>query len=247
MKAYLINLPKAVERLEHAKQSLKKADIELIRVDAVMGKELTLPHPDYSESSYRYRHGKRTNLSELGCYFSHIKAMKMFLESQDEFALILEDDICFEADLKQVITEAIKQSDKWDLLRLSGLHRGTPVTVGVLDQTYRLAINLTRQTGSGAYVVNRKGAEQMVKHLVPMKLPYDHAYDKEWLYGYKALSVTPYPTNQQAGFESQINAARSYKLPGYKRHWSVLPYRAWTELSRLLYRSLRMVTLKVLG
>lgn len=221
--------------------------MDMIVIDGVQGKTLKLPHIDYSEKEYRARHGKKTNLSELGCYFSHIKALKVFLESDDDHALILEDDVSFLASIVPLLDAAVRHQGMWDILRLSGLHRGTPVKIADLGQGFRLCCNLSRQTGSGAYVVNRKAAARMLKHLVPMKLPYDHAFDREWTFGAKAMCIIPFPVNQKNNFKSQISTHKGYKLSFFRRYLTVFPYRFYNECSRGISRSYFIFHAKKIG
>ncbi|WP_372808411.1 glycosyltransferase family 25 protein [Pontiella sp.] len=245
MNAYVINLPDAAERREHVQTKLAAEGIDMVLVEAVLGRALELPHPDYDETAYRLRHGKRTNLSELGCYFSHIKALGMFLESGHEHALILEDDVDWSVDLRGVLDAALAHAQRFDLLRLEGTHSGSPVKVADMQNGFSLCCNLSRYTGSGAYLVNRKAAAAMVDQLRPMRLPYDHAFDREWTFGITALSLRPAPIHQRKDFGSQIvgqTSYKSFKLP--LRYFTVLPYRAFNELSRFVCRSLTLLKQK---
>jgi glycosyl transferase family 25 len=240
MKAYLINLGRAQHRLETSRQTLERAGIEMVRVEAIDGLTLEKPYKDYSRVLYRLFHGKKTIPSELGCYFSHLKAMRQFLESEDDYALILEDDIGAGADSKVIIKAAMKYGKFWDILRLSGLRNGHPWKIAELKEGCHLCVNMTRQTGAGAYVVNRKAAARILRMMKTMKVPYDHAFDREWFYGLKALCVSPFPFDQRA-FEhgSQIDASKLYsnpKYPAWQRYWSVFPYRFVNELSRFIFR-----------
>ena len=76
MIAYLINLKRANDRLISAKEVFDKVGINFNLEIAVDGKELSLPHKNYSELKYNLLHGKKTNLGELGCYFSHLNVLK---------------------------------------------------------------------------------------------------------------------------------------------------------------------------
>lgn len=237
MNAYIINMPDALERRQHLEKIFAPLDINAIFIEAIVGKEIELPDPRYSEGCYRKAHGKRTNPGELGCYFSHIKALEVFLDSEDNHAIICEDDIEFEDLFQDVIKEALEHEKRFDLLRISGLHRGSPVKIVSLKNGYSLSCCLTRQAGSGAYLVNRKAACKMIKALLPMWLPYDHAFDREWLWGVKSMCIDPMPVQQNIGFESQIDAPQSYKLPAFQRYITVFPYRAYNEISRIIARS----------
>jgi glycosyl transferase family 25 len=170
-----------------------------------------------------------------------VRGIPSFLKSKDDYALIMEDDVSFGADLEQVLDQALMYHTRFDLLRLSGLHKGTPVKIFELNENYNLACNYSRQTGSGAYLVNRHAATKMLKCLSPMWLPYDHAFDREWCWGVKSMCIDPMPVSQNRGFKSQIDASKSYKLPFIKRYTTVFPYRAWNEISRVVFRSIQIV------
>ncbi len=233
---YIINMKDAKDRKEHMKHALEEAQLEYEFIDAVVGKELTLPHKDYNERRYRLAHGKYTSMGELGCYFSHIKALKVFLKSSKEYALILEDDIEFPKQIADILTKALSHSHRFDLLKLCDFHKGIRYNIVSIDEKYSLACSLTRQTGSGGYLVNKKAAVQMLDKLLPMWLPFDHAFDKEWIFGVKTLCINPTPIRQPDIFETQIDVCKSKKLPYIKRYSTVFPYRAYNETIRLFYR-----------
>ncbi len=95
MKSYLINLATRQDRLELATLSIKQLGLELVRIEAVLGRELEYPHPQFDESGYTIRQGRRRVDAEVGCYLSHLQAMETFLDSGDEFGIIVEDDVAF--------------------------------------------------------------------------------------------------------------------------------------------------------
>lgn len=245
MKAYIINMPKATSRRLHMESLFENLAISPVFVEAIVGKNLNLPHKDFNEKRHLLAHGKRPNLSELGCYFSHLKAIEQFLDDRDDHALILEDDLIFDAPIESLIQESLKHKDRFDLLRLSGLHHGHSVNMISLSEKFSLACNLTRQTGAGAYLINRHAAKQFLKKLKPMWLPYDHAFDREWVLGLDTMSINPMPILQNVTTESQINATNDYKLPRVKRI-SVFFFRFYNEISRAVFRTVRIIKLKVL-
>ncbi|MHB8882226.1 MAG: glycosyltransferase family 25 protein [Thermodesulfovibrionales bacterium] len=245
MKAFLINLERAKERLLSAQRSLEGAGFSVVRVDAVDGAAIVLPAEDYSERSLRFLHGKRPNPSEIGCYLSHLKAIGLFMESGDDYGLIAEDDITVAEPCRELIEKSIGFCEHWDMLRLSGLHHGTPLRCFPLSGSYFLGICLTRQTGAGAYVINRKAARNLLRQLKVMRLPFDHAFDREWLCDFKTMVLVPLPVSQQAaGFPSQIAHNESYKYASFMRYWTVFPFRAYNECSRVIYRIMRYITIR---
>lgn len=241
---YLINLPNAQDRLRHAESELSKLQIPYTVVKAIRGSELDYPHPQFSETTYKLMQGRRRIDAEVGCYLSHMKAIQLFLDSDHDYGLMLEDDIRFEASAKEVITSAL-QAASFDMLRLSTVNTGRWTKTVQLSAKHFLGVAYTREKGAGAYLINRKAAKKMLHKYLPMKLPYDHRFDLEWLDRYRTLGITP-ALVQQNGFDSQIqHNIRSYYLPAYIRYWTVFPCRLFWEFSRIIFRSYSHLRLKI--
>lgn len=233
---YLINMDGAEDRMEVMNRETAAAGIVAERVSAVIGRNLNFPIPDFSELSYKLLHGRRMKYGEVGCYLSHVECARRFLASDAELCLILEDDVSFEPDFLETIDAAAKNADAWDILRLTTVSSGRKFPYRTLTDRRSLAIALTREKGSGAYMINRKAARWIEKDLVPMRLAYDIAFDLEYLSGLKGAFISPLVASQDADFESQIQGdMNSHKLPRW-RYLTVLPYRAYLEVSRVLAR-----------
>lgn len=237
---YLINLDRAPQRLAKMDQRLKDIRLPYTRIEATDGRALQFPHPMFSDLSYRFLHGRRRAPAEVGCYYSHITALKRFLESGAEHALILEDDVTFASDFVSVTNAAIARKSEWDILRLSTVNSGRAIPYNRLLGNYCFAIALTREKGAGAYMVNRRAAAWLVRQL-PMRLAYDIMFDLEYFAGLRAVFVKPLPCSQLTGEVTQIqNQGPDFKLPKW-RYFTVFPYRAFLEISRVSLRSLKLL------
>ena len=232
---FVINLASATARWDAVAGRLAAAGMTGTRIEAVNGRALRLPIPEFDETRHRLCTGRRPILPEIGCYLSHLAAMDAFLATADTHGLILEDDARFDATLPGVVASALEWADAWDILRLSTVGRDRVCRIVPLDGGRHLGVNLTRTKGSAAYMLNRRAAETLRRRLVPMCLAYDIAYDLEYLLGLQALAVSPYPVRQD-GEPSQIqsNVARA-KLPA-TRYLSVFPFRAAVETARVVMR-----------
>ena len=238
---FLINMDGASERLAAMEHKLARANLPFRRITGVDGRALTYPIPEFCERSYRLLHGRRTSPAEIGCYLSHVAAARAFLQGDADLALILEDDVSFEPDFLDTLDRAAMQRDLWNLLRLTTVNRGRRFPVRDLGNGRLLALTLTREKGAGAYVIDRRAAEWIVNDLIPMRLAFDIAFDLEYLAGLRACFVHPLPASQASDHPTQIQDKRlAYKLPRW-RYATVLPYRAWLELSRVACRGVRLV------
>jgi glycosyl transferase, family 25 len=235
--AYIINMDSAVERWHHVAEAFACTGISFERISGVNGREIHYPIPEFDEALYRTRHGKRPNPGQIGCYLSHIKALRAFVDSHHDFGVICEDDITPVRELRRLLDEAIIYRDVWDILRLSGFHNSHPRCFAELIDGYSLAVNFTRLCGTGAYMVGREAATILIDRLLPMSLPIDHALDREWAYGLRSASIFPLPVDQvEHEFQSQTIPSDREKLPAWQRYWTVFPYRAGNDISRYFER-----------
>ncbi|MEA3186445.1 MAG: glycosyl transferase, family 25 [Chthoniobacter sp.] len=248
MKAFVINLDRAPERWAHIEQSFAGTAFQLCRVPAVDGNGITLPTRDFSERGFRRLHGRGTNPFEIACYWSHVKAMAAFLQTTDEHAMICEDDIVPEPKLDEVVKAALRHARFWNVLRLSGLSAGKPWMLTRLHDEFSLCLHTQRLKGAGAYIVDRRAAQAFVNGLLPMKLPFDHAMDREWVFGLTAAAVTPFPISQtERKFRSSIQSSSQPHLSPLLRLFATYPYQVANEVSRWCVRHLQLAHFKLRG
>jgi glycosyl transferase family 25 len=212
--------------------------IRLVRVPAVDGASMQTQSDGFDPAGYRRLHGREINLFEVACYFSHIKALRAFLDNgDDDAALILEDDVTPLPSMDAAIQDALRYLPTWSIIRLSGLSDGSPLRVEPLSGAHALCINLGRLKGAGAYMITRAAARQMVDHLLPVTLPYDHAMDREWLWNLKAACILPFPISQTGAlFRSSIQHNSKPKLGNAIRFCGTYPYQAFNEVNRFFFR-----------
>ena len=244
LKTFVINLDRAEDRWVSMAGKLSHLGIAYERIPAVDGRLLRFPVREYSEFGYRLLHGKRTNPAEVGCYLSHLECARRLLETDAAHALILEDDLHFPEDFCEILAAALDACQTWDILRLSTVNKGRKFAFRRITEKRALAIALTREKGSGAYVINRRAARWLVDAHIPIRLPYDIAYDLEFLAGLRAVFVTPVPVSQESYFPTQIQQGRKhYRISSWLRT-TVYVYRAWLELCRFNCRLFRLLEAK---
>jgi len=232
---WVINLDRAPERLARIRAQLERLGLPWTRLPAVDAQALTpAQRAALDEPAYRRRHGKTPAPGELGCYLSHVEAMRRFLASEAEFALVLEDDVLLHEALPAVLAGLVAQRARWDVAKLSAVHSGTPMPYLEVAPGHHLAVMLTRCTGSSAYLLNRRAAERYAAGLLPMRLPYDHVYDQGWRFGLKFRLVTPTPCGHDEEIASTIVAPARRKF-----HWTrrlpAYAYRLGNEARRVVY------------
>ncbi|MDR1382314.1 MAG: glycosyltransferase family 25 protein [Planctomycetaceae bacterium] len=228
---YILNLDRSPDRWLRCQREYGNLGLNVIRVDAVDGKQIILPHKEYSKWGFRLRCGYDAFPEEIGCFFSHVKALRLFLESDREHAVICEDDTTPLPDLAEVVDEACRYRKYWDLLRLNGIKEPKQYKIVQLNQKYQLCIPFNHYLGSGAYMLNRKAAKKLLQHALPMRVPFDHVLGLNWTMGFSIASVKPYPIQlNDCSVVSTIRLKPFPKLTWQKFH--VNPYRVTIRMGR---------------
>ena len=215
-------------------------------MSAIDAATLELPHAQYSERLYRWFHGRTPNVRELACYLSHLKAMKTFLATDEEHALIGEDDLVLRPDFDAAIEAAMQYARSWNILRVTGLSHGHPWPLVRLCGAYSLCVSLGRLKGAGAYVIDRVAASAFLARLLPMRLPFDHAFDREWVMGLRAACISPFPASQsESDFLSSVQPGIYPKLSRTQRIFATYPYQACNEITRWFFRGAAYLRFKL--
>lgn len=211
---YLINLDKATDRLHNVMKNLHELEFPIHRVVAIDGNSLSDDYISSITDEFTYLKFFRMlpENGTIGCSLSHLKAWKEFLKSDDEFALICEDDITFNAqELMSTINQLIIQKDVWDIVNFETLHSGFPQEIAKLSNNKSLVIYLTNITHAGCYLINRKTAYRLIEKFYPIKVPVDHYFTASWEFGITFLGIEPRIV-KQVGEKSQIKVGKVKKI-----------------------------------
>ena len=169
-----------------------KNAINVIRVDGVDGRTLSMPLP-----AERYKPIRRGGLrrGEIGCYLAHVRAWKRLLELPPEVdkALIVEDDCIMpwtDPTKRDEIDAALRQADdfKWDLCfvgrnpMLCQERRQIRTNLAVPGMTW----------GLFAYILSKDGARKLLEHAFPIRAPAD-IYVSTATFLPRKIAITPIP------------------------------------------------------
>lgn len=243
---YVINLARSRDRWDRLKSNADELSIELRRVEAVEGKLLSSDElADFDDAGFRRLHGKIAMPAEIGCYFSHIRALEIIADAPEPFAVIVEDDVV----LSPAFTAAVNQLTHilgWDVIKLVN-HRLSAFRPFLrVNDEISVGRSLHGPMGSAAaYLVTKQAARRLSKSIRAMRLPYDVELERGWSGGYQ-IFTTNVPLVSFFATESTIAQGRSAyaerRLAIYKRI-STLVFRATDYIRRIAY-ALRKKRLK---
>lgn len=242
IKTYVINLPGDTDRrINIAKELSKISCLDPEFVDAIDGRELGKEKLsklfDFKKSkSYQ---SNNLALGEIGCTLSHYECYKRVIASDQEFALIAEDDIGFRGeesfdDLLNKITGFVRRKEPVVLQLFSFfdyLGKGLP-----LNDTYKI-YKTYKSASTTIYLINREAARMIVSE----GLPYWVADDWSLFRRKGVCTMALYPSfvyHKDDAFESSIGwndrKKRKVRIP---RSW--LEFRVFTdECIRFLFKKM---------
>lgn len=164
---YLINLPRASDRLEHFREQLEASDLPsrgVIRFDAVDGASLDIRAMttdrayreirDAETTGFRRKHYQLSR-GGVGCYVSHVKVWESVLKGDKEAALIFEDDTTIHRDTRRIL-HGLDLPEDLDVLLL-----GCSCLDCSADKPLRRVHHFF---GTHAYVITRRGCRKILEH-----------------------------------------------------------------------------------
>ena len=187
LRTYIINLERSTLRKQYMQELLEPYTfLDVVFIKAIDGRLLSEEERkvrfNYAGSNDLY--GREMNAGEVGCALSHRKAYKEFIDSNEPYALFLEDDISILRDLNQLDLSAIDsvlQVFQPKALMLSG------------DYSYykkKPIVRLYSAVGAYAYILNRAAARRILSLDPPCCVADDWMFYKRK--GIRLYAVCPY-------------------------------------------------------
>lgn len=186
---FLINLDDSPDRLAAAREQLARHDVTAQRISGYNGRKLDPSTvPEYDEAATLRYMGRALNGGEIGCYFSHIRALHAFLDSGAPYGLVLEDDMLPKADAF-ALTQALidwqteRGAPDWYAANIGADRMKIMSKVAILEQDDN---STTVYRGhyfpmlATALLWTRAGAQAFVDSYLPMDCPLDNA-TRRWL------------------------------------------------------------------
>lgn len=206
IKTYVINLKRSADRREYMlKETARYGCMDVELVEAVDGHRLLPEETErrFDVKRFTYRYNRYPFPGEVGCTLSHQECYRRLLNSDEEVALILEDDIVF---LQPELVDAV-MAECCGMLKKkkSGvfIYSSLPVSstrgrnMGNGYRIHRVWFGL----GSYAYLIHRTVAEKLLANL-PSSLADDYQYMN--LKGIKVYGLFPlFSTGDSMGTDIQ--------------------------------------------
>lgn len=163
-----INLRSATERRAAVEAQAQRLGIEVQFIDAVVGKELPADVPAYNKLGRAKIYTYDLSPNEIACTLSHIKAMQTFLASGAEYAVIMEDDIIFEDNIKEGLHELTHHLRGWEAAKIyTADDAGRLYDLGDKGEHVRAVFPRKVIWGAVAWLYTRRAVEQLLPEMQP--------------------------------------------------------------------------------
>ena len=215
---FLINLDRSPERLALATENFAKVGMSFQRVAGFDASKEDVSLCEIDQPAFTKIHGRKSiRKGEIGVYQSHLRAINSFLESDKDFAIILEDDALPLPHAISTIAQLIEWESDWDIVPLFHFHSGGPITLKHSD-SLKLTVHLAHISSAAAYMINRHAAQVLIKHMAVQRACVDHALFENWAHGLRLRGILPMAMQLSAQANiSTINAENSGKLAIWRR------------------------------
>lgn len=209
MLTLLINLDDATDRLSEATNSLKQAGIPFRRIEAVDGRgRPSTDFPEYVERNSIRFYGRPMTSGEIGCYLSHLKSVAAFLATDEQFCLVLEDDMTMPEDGAKIIADLISslehQKRPWEVVNLGKAAHKFKSKIATLNG-YNVELAHYFPTTTTGLLWNRQGAQAFLDTADEIYAPVDHFFRRFYSVRGTGVALSPALT-VPSGAESMIDA-----------------------------------------
>jgi glycosyl transferase, family 25 len=187
--AFIINLDRDRSRWQNIAGALGQAGIPYHRVPAIDArKRINLIRRAVHRAFVYVPASRNLTDAEVGCYLSHISALKRVVRQNLAAAMIFEDDVVFDSEFTNFYRNDLpKFLAASDIVKFEGIHyshtskSGIPIAGG---NTCQLVLRMKPTLGAAAYAVTRNGALALLKAASDPDRPFDHKlayYDRHWI------------------------------------------------------------------
>ncbi len=182
------------------------------------------------------RHHKLLTPSELGCYLSHLRAVRQAYDSNAQFVCVLEDDVVLEPEFGSTVNALIPLN--LDLVRLMALKLRRRKLLQEIVPGIHLARPERGTLGTQAYLLSRNGMKKFLDHASTIYEVIDGVLDHFYLFDLDSYLVEPHVAYELTGQSSVMKQHLSVAQPpslfdklayhpvklyfSWRRHWYLL-------------------------
>lgn len=191
----VINLKECDERREHTKREMAEAQIPFVFVPAISKN-------DVQETSTLTR-------NQLACAMSHLHAIGLIAEGEDEWGAVFEDDMFVSPDARQFLeVETLRTLPRFDILQPFVTTTKSVLTIPIGQFRGHTIVTRTRPyTSMQALIYSRDAARRIVRKITKISAPIDEMlFSQAAVFGLRIISLRPAIVRHGDEFASNVLA-----------------------------------------
>lgn len=217
---FVINMDKDIDRYKKLQKQFPH--IKLERIQGVDIKKMSDKEKRDATTEIMYKFGTD---GIIGCFLAHKNVWKKIVNENIDYAVVFEDDVNIESDIKDTVNDIVKKQYNFDILLLGCLSGcKDPKKYSIFDMMERTLIhgkssptfkNIDENviqpeyfSGTHAYIVSNSGAKNLLKEFPKVTFHVDHAISDN--NNIKKLSLKKYKVFQNNDLESNNIGFTSY-------------------------------------
>ncbi len=193
--AFVLNLDRDQDRLTWMTAELGRVAIPFERIPGVFGTAVPAAIRPYLAAAMADP-SNTLKPGEVGCWASHLTALREVVERDLPYALVFEDDIAVGPGLAAALAEVDRLPAGWDMVRLAWTSKRHVVPVCDLAPGATVVQFSRLPLGAAAYLISRAGAAKVLRSPRLGYEPIDLAWRSWWTYGVKTYGISPPPVRQ---------------------------------------------------
>ncbi len=173
MKAFVINLSGDAVRLRHMREMFARIGATFERFDA-LDPERAAKHPGYS--LVPLLRDREWVPGELACLLSHYEVWRAIAEGEEEFGMVLEDDVFVDPALARVLDGSCPVPPGADVVKLeTGEYNVVALSRRAVATPYGFGYHRLHSVhyGAGAYAISRGAARVLIGSIGLFNMPVD--------------------------------------------------------------------------
>lgn len=214
-KLFVISSESALERRSAVEDMLKSTEYDWEYIYASESEVSALSHNDDSILKYR---GRKLLKGELGCYASHLKCWKTFINFVDyDYLIVMEDDVLLDVNCNFELLADLMNDCEIHYLRLYSRMIPKSILLGKIN--HRKLYRFTHEAyGTQCYMLDKLGAKKFIEMTKKgVRRPIDDEMDRYWENGVPNYAIYPYPA-MELDFPSSIrDSYPKSEVKGYLR------------------------------
>ncbi len=207
-KIFVVNLESSADRREFIGSQLAKLDLLYEIFPAVDGRKVPQEELDeyYDGKAAAALFGRELTRGEIGCSWSHLNIYRWMVDNRIPEALILEDDVILNQDMKEILERRDQFPSDWELVFLSYNNAVSSVwdRLPIYDK-YKLVKFVEHPNWTSGYLIKLSGAQKLLAAGYPIRMPAD------WLTGnrigldVRIYGIKPVVIPQNKDFQETIS------------------------------------------